>query len=252
MTIPLQSGLIYGPVNSRRLGRSLGVNIVSTKIKTCTLNCVYCQYGLRRLSDEELNNIQWYPPKRKITEKLEKVLPHLTPPPSFLTFSGNGEATLHPEFPEIVEAVLEIRNKFVPETSVTILSNSSTVGKPRIRKTLALLDKRIMKLDCGNEENFHRYNQPIMSVNFDDILQGLEKMEDVTIQALFAGGNGGNYNQENIEDWLTKIEKISPSDVQIYSLDRPYPSKLISPLNTEQLIEICNRVTAMGISAHVY
>ena len=252
MTIPLQQGLIYGPVNSRRLGRSLGLNIVSSKIKTCTLNCVYCQYGLRRLSDSEIENKQWYPAKNKIIKKLEDIVPHLDPVPDFLTFSGNGEATLHPQFPEIVQDVLNIRDRYLKDTLVTILSNSSTVTRPRIREVLSLLDKRIMKLDCGNEENFLRYNQPIAGIKYHDIVYGLSQLNDVTIQALFSGGAGGNFNENNIKTWLIKLASILPADVQIYTLDRPYPSKLISPLSREQLEEICERVTELGISAKVY
>jgi wyosine [tRNA(Phe)-imidazoG37] synthetase (radical SAM superfamily) len=252
MTIPLQKGLIYGPVNSRRLGRSLGINVVSTKIKTCTFNCVYCQYGLRRLDDEELENSKWYPSPKKIIAKLNQILPIISPPPDYLTFSGNGEATLHPAFPEIVQEVLNVRDTNKVPASVAILSNSSTVNKPRVRKTLALLDRRIMKLDCGNEETFKQFNQPVAGICFSEIINGLREIENITIQSLFAGGSGGNFHQENISAWIDRLKEISPADVQIYTLDRPYPSKLITPLEKDKLLTLKEEALHNGIRAEVY
>ena len=252
MTIPLQKGIIYGPVNSRRLGRSLGINVVSTKIKTCTFNCLYCQYGLRRVADAELKNSNWYPPATRIAAKLVEVLAILDAPPAYLTFSGNGEASLHPAFPEIVREVIKIRNIHCPEALVAILSNSSTVVDERIRNTLGYLDQRIMKLDCGDEKNFKGFNQPIDGIRFIDIVDGLKTLEDVTIQALFAGGSRGNYHPANIGSWLEVLTEISPSGVQIYTLDRPYPSKMISPLEKEKLIGLKNEVRKRGIEAEVY
>jgi len=252
MTIPLQAGIIYGPVNSRRLGQSLGLNIVSTKIKTCMFNCVYCQYGLRRVDEEQMNDRHWYPSSREITKALESVLPILNPKPSYLTFSGNGEATLHPEFSDLVEKVRTIRDSHAPDAEVAILSNSSTVGRVEIREALQKLDKRIMKLDCGNQETFYRYNQPLPDIFLDEIVEGLKFMADVTLQALFSGGEGGNYTEENIKDWIEKVKEINPTSVQIYSLDRSYPSANISPLPGEELMKIKDLLNKEKIKADVY
>jgi wyosine [tRNA(Phe)-imidazoG37] synthetase (radical SAM superfamily) len=252
MTILLQRGIIYGPVNSRRLGRSLGVNIVSTKIKTCTFNCVYCQYGLRRIPNENLHNSQWYPSLRQITDKLEEILPIFEQPPAYITFSGNGESTLHPDFTAIVDRVKRIRDKYAPKALVAILSNSSTVMKKDIRNTLGKLDRRIMKLDCGDKDTFLRYNQPLEYINYEFILNGLKKMKDITIQSLFSGGIGGNNGSEHVQVWVEKIKDIAPTDVQIYTLDRSYPSEFISPLAHEELNEIKNLVIQVGIKAEVY
>jgi wyosine [tRNA(Phe)-imidazoG37] synthetase (radical SAM superfamily) len=252
MTIPLQAGIIYGPVISRRLGRSLGLNIVSTKIKTCTFNCVYCQYGLRRVDAEQMNDSHWYPSSREITTALKSVLPILNPKPSYLTFSGNGEATLHPQFSALVEEVKAIRDELAPEAEVAILSNSSTVVKGEIREALQKLDKRIMKLDCGNQESFYRYNQPLPNIFLDEIVDGLKLMEDVILQALFCGGESGNYNEENIKDWIKKVKDINPTAVQIYSLDRSYSSGKISPLPGEELMKIKVLLDRESIKAEVY
>jgi wyosine [tRNA(Phe)-imidazoG37] synthetase (radical SAM superfamily) len=252
MTIPLQSGIIYGPVNSRRLGRSLGVNIVSTKIKICMFNCVYCQYGLSRVGEEYMSDIRWYPSPREITAALENILPILDPKPAFITFSGNGEATLHPEFSSLIDQIKKIRYTHAPNAAVAILSNSSTITKIEIREAIQRLDKRIMKLDCGNEDTFKRYNQPMQNLRLQDIVEGLKQVKDVTIQALFSDGVGGNYTGDNITDWVTKIKEIKPTSVQIYSLDRSYPSALISPLSIAELNKIKNLLDIENIRSEVF
>ena len=252
MTIPLQQGIIYGPVNSRRLGRSLGVNIVSTKIKTCTFNCVYWQYGLQRIPDEYLTDHHWYPSTRKIIDTLGEILPVLNPAPAYITFSGNGEATLHPDFPTIVNQVKQLREKYTPQAAVAILSNSSTVITEEIREALSCLDRKIMKLDCGDEETFKRYNQPLPGITLRDIIEGLKQMDNITIQALFAGGGAGNYSDDHIRRWVEKITEIAPADVQIYTLDRSYPSEFITPLSKEELLKIKDLVTKEEIRAEVF
>lgn len=252
MTIPLQSGIIYGPVNSRRLGRSLGVNIVSTKIKTCTLNCVYCQYGLSRVGDDQMTDIRWYPSVQQITDALTNILTILDPKPAYITLSGNGESTLHPEFPVIVEQIAQIRDADSPESLLAILSNSSTTTNRVIRDTLQRMDKRIMKLDCGNEETFKRYNLPQPGIHFEDIIEGLKQIEDVTIQDLFSGGGGGNYTDENISDWVERILEIKPVSVQLYTLDRSYPSATISPLAVEELAKIKDLLDNENIISDVF
>ena len=236
MTIPLQSGIIYGPVQSRRLGRSLGINIVSTKIKTCTFNCVYCQYGLRRISTDLMRDPHWYPSVNQVKDKLEQVLAVLNPGPAYITFSGNGESTLHPEFYKIVMEVKRLRDQYTSGAKVAILSNSSTVMNPHIRKALHKLDKRIMKLDCGDEETFKHFNQPIPGIIFTEIINGLHEINDLTIQALFADGSAGNYTKRNVEKWLKIITQLKPQEVQIYTLDRSYPPTFIQPLPREKLM----------------
>jgi wyosine [tRNA(Phe)-imidazoG37] synthetase (radical SAM superfamily) len=199
-----------------------------------------------------MNDSRWYPSSLEITIALKSVLPILNPKPSYITFSGNGEATLHPEFSSIVEEVKAIRDAHAPEAEVAILSNSSTVVKAEIREALQKLDKRIMKLDCGNQETFYRYNQPLPNIFLDQIVDGLKHIKDVTLQALFSGGTSGNYTEENINDWIEKVKDIDPTSVQVYSLDRSYPAANISSLSREELMKIKNLLDKEGIKATAY
>jgi wyosine [tRNA(Phe)-imidazoG37] synthetase (radical SAM superfamily) len=199
-----------------------------------------------------MNDIRWYPSIQEITDALENVLTILDPKPAYITFSGNGESTLHPGFPTIIDQIKEIRNTHAPEAAVAILSNSSTVTNNVIREALKRLDKRIMKLDCGNEETFRRYNQPLPNIHLEEIVDGLKQIDDVTIQALFSGGGGGNYTDDNIYDWVAKVKEIKPTSVQIYTLDRSYPSALISPLIKTELTKIKNLLDKENIKSAVF
>jgi wyosine [tRNA(Phe)-imidazoG37] synthetase (radical SAM superfamily) len=199
-----------------------------------------------------MNDIRWYPSIQEITDALENVLTILDPKPAYITFSGNGESTLHPGFPTIIDQIKEIRNTHAPEAAVAILSNSSTVTNNVIREALKRLDKRIMKLDCGNEETFIRYNQPLPNIHLEEIVDGLKQIDDVTIQALFSGGGGGNYTDDNIYDWVAKVKEIKPTSVQIYTLDRSYPSALISPLTKTELTKIKNLLDKENIKSAVF
>lgn len=247
-TIPLQRGIIYGPVNSRRLGRSLGINLLPTNIKVCSFNCAYCQYGWTRRSLPEPD----LPGMSEVVSALEKFLQNLTVAPAYLTFSGNGEATLHPEFGEIVEQVTILRNRYLPHARTAILSNSSTVSSPTIREVLSRLDVRIMKLDCGLENCFRTYNRPRRGIELKLIIRGLKELRDVTIQTLFAGGPGGNFTAENLEGWIKALEEIKPVFVQIYTLDRGYPSRQISPVKPDDLMQLKERLQQHGTMSGVY
>ncbi len=252
MTIPLQRGLTYGPVNSRRLGRSLGINLLPLHLKVCTFNCVYCQYGWTRIHDwRSVDRDQW-PAVDQVVREVSRVLQDLSPPPAYLTFSGNGEPTLHPDFPEIAEKLRDVRDQLAPATRIALLSNSTTVGSPAILKAISRLDVPIMKLDCGDEECFQRYNRPGQGITLTQIVSGLSELKNVNIQTLFSEGEEGNYSENNLDSWIDKLHMISPVLVQIYTLDRGYPSEKIRPVTAEQLTGIKNRLDKENICARVF
>ena len=252
MTIPLQRGIIYGPVRSRRLGRSLGINLLPTSYKICTFNCLYCQYGWTRIHGRILRDRDAWPKVNEVYNALERSLKEISPSPDYITFSGNGEPTIYPDFPVIVDGVIKLRNDLAPSAKVAVLSNSTMVMDENILTALSRLDVKIMKLDCGAVECFKSYNRPAKGVHFEEIVKGLAKLENVTIQSLFSGGPKGNFCPENIEVWIDNIQQISPSTVQLYTLDRGFPSNKIAMLNKNQLIELKERLNEFGIDSEVY
>jgi wyosine [tRNA(Phe)-imidazoG37] synthetase (radical SAM superfamily) len=249
MLLELQSTIIYGPIRSRRIGTSLGVNILPPKIKICSFDCLYCQYGW---TDFSLMENAEYPRPEEAGKALEEALDRLSEPPRWITFSGNGEPTLHPEFGRIVDLVIEVRDSRAPGAGTAILSNSTTVHRPEIREALEKLDLRIMKLDAGTPDAFASYNRPAQGITLEIVVEGLAELDDVTIQSLFTKGPAGNSSEGHISAWIEHLKRIEPVMVQIYSLDRGFPSREIGELDPEELEEIRARLEAEGIPAKVF
>jgi wyosine [tRNA(Phe)-imidazoG37] synthetase (radical SAM superfamily) len=256
MLLELQKGIIYGPVHSRRLGLSLGLNLFPGTGKICSFNCVYCQYGWTTVHAARIPKAQFaLPSPEEVLDALRVALCQLASKPAYLTFSGNGEPALHPDFERIVEAVIETRKELAPEAKTAILSNSTSVNSEKIRRALARLDARIMKLDCGSKEIFQKYNQPCCGVNFDSIIEGLRELSaeaPVTIQTLLSAGENGNFSAQNIDEWVECLKSIRPSFVQVYTLDRGFPAENLCPLSRDKLLWARDQVIKAGISTEVF
>lgn len=251
--LKLQDGIIYGPIQSRRLGASLGINLMPTQYKLCPLNCVYCQYGwTNALTVDSMIYHNDLPTADQVETALKNALMAGTRA-GYLTFSGNGEATIHPNFDEIVDRVTFIRDKYLPEARTCILSNSAVVNREDVRSALEKLDIRIMKLDAGDEETFFQINRPAIEVKFKEIIAGLKKLSFFTMQSLFVTGEVSNIEEAKVADWIAHIDQLRPREVQIYSIDRmPAYAKLVR-VPVEQLNQIAELGQKMtGVSMKVY
>jgi len=250
----LQEAIVYGPVSSRRLGCSLGLNILPVSYKLCSLNCVYCQYGWTKTLVREADScLSELPGVEDVTAALTAALQELKENgvrPSYVTFSGNGEPTLHPQFEQIVESVKKVRDRLAPEALVAILSNSTTVGDKSVRRALEKLDVRVMKLDCGAEEGFSSYNRPCPGVELEEIIGGLKRLKKFSLQSLFTNLNS---DDESVKKWLSVLKVLKPLDVQVYTLDRSAPLAELKAVSKSTLEEIARRVKSeTGIPAEVF
>ncbi len=250
--LPLKNDVVYGPVNSRRLGKSLGINVLTANTKICSLNCLYCQYGYTRIKVEKINQITNFFSIESIIQGLESRLSNDPCRLDYLTFSGNGEATLHPDFPDLVNAVINLRNKYCPAARTAILSNGTRIGQPHIQAALDKLDLKIIKLDCAAEDLYRQYNRPIIPFNLRQMIHLLATMKNITIQALFTAGRSGNFSPDHLKTWIRSIIFIRPLMVQIYSLDRGYPSKQITKLSGDDLQPLVDELAQSGITAQRY
>lgn len=250
MLLELKKGCVYGPVNSRRLGRSLGINALPSGHKHCTFDCLYCQYGWTRR--DCLTTPDEFPTTATVLAEVETALRRLPEPPAFLTFSGHGEPTLHPEFPHLVDGVIDLRDRLAPTTRTAILSNSSRLGDPLIRAALQRLDICIMKLDTGSQAALDAFNQPLEGLPVEALVNGLVELDHVTIQSLFAGGPAGNHTDAQIAAWIGCVERIRPVAVQVYGLDRDAPSHLLAPVSRADLEAIAAALRSRGIQAAAF
>jgi wyosine [tRNA(Phe)-imidazoG37] synthetase (radical SAM superfamily) len=217
--LELQRDVIYGPVNSRRLGRSLGINVLPSSRKVCTFDCVYCQYG-RAEAVTTTDTHAGFPSVQTILDKVEEAIRRQPTPPDYLTFSGNGEPTLHPHFPEIVAEVLRLRDRISPEARVALLSNSSRVHRREIREAIEQLDDPILKLDAGDPVTLAQISRPAPGVTLERIVEGLAELPYLIIQSMIISGQAQNSAGEAHQAWLATLVRISPDEVQMYSADR--------------------------------
>jgi len=228
--IPLQSGIIYGPVKSRRLGWSLELNISPTGYKFGSFNCVYCDCGPTMVHGSNMSDtLRDFPSPDDFARALGRALrKHKDRQIDNITFSGNGEPTLHPQFEELVDIAGALRQQYVPKAKLGILSNSSTACLEKVRQALGKLDFRIMKLDVGNPKMFQVINRPCKGMNYDTIVNSLKTLENVTLQTMFINGKASNVGKQEVSDWIERVGEIKPVKVQIYSLRRPLAAAVSS------------------------
>jgi wyosine [tRNA(Phe)-imidazoG37] synthetase (radical SAM superfamily) len=255
--LPLHQGITYGPVRSRRLGQSLGINVLPRHQKICTFNCSYCQYGWTRNYPSGATTAAdaWPDPSvvaRGVATALERLKKH-GEHIDRLTLAGHGEPTLHPQFSDVVDALLQVRDQMAPGVPLAILSNSSTLNSPAIAGALARIDERYMKLDAGDVTLLRRVNAA--TVPFDQIVDGLRRLPRVVIQTMFVRDRLSRIDNTGdlaVSVWIAALGKIRPAGVHIYTIDRAPAWPYLQPVAVARLTEIARRVQAAGLVAEAF
>jgi wyosine [tRNA(Phe)-imidazoG37] synthetase (radical SAM superfamily) len=253
----LQTGIIYGPVQSRRLGISLGINLLPTEYKLCSFNCIYCQYGWTKKGTlAPAESLDGLPSVEEIKRAVETALEQLAANDKIIdsmTICGNGEPTLYPNLTAVFDATKQLRDRYQPQARLTILSNSSTVGRKEVREALDMLDLKIMKFDAGSEELFRQLNHPRGPIYMGDIVDGLKQLTNIFLQSLFVQGRVTNADPDSVALWLERVHDIHPLGVQVYTLDREPADKRIERVSLATLQWIADQVQwRAGIPAEVY
>jgi wyosine [tRNA(Phe)-imidazoG37] synthetase (radical SAM superfamily) len=215
--------VIYGPLEQQPLGHNLGLNILGD-VKVCAFDCVYCDLGRTTVRLNRLKSDVTLPSVDEVKTLLEAALRKIHtegPTVDGIVISGNGEPALHPEFPEIVKSVLDLRGTWLPGKPVTIFTSGAGLDTRKTSDAMNLLDRRLVKFDAGNEKLFKIVNAPLSRTNLARVLSGVRKLRDVTIQSLFFEGNLSNTQATDIDDWIEVIAMIRPKGVYIYGLTRP-------------------------------
>lgn len=248
--------IIFGPIRSRRLGLSLGVNLLPIDAKICSFNCVYCECGFNTTMQESP-----IPTREQVRETLESKLKEMVAEgqiPDVITFAGNGEPTLHAEFEGIIDDTIALRDKFCPTAKVSVLSNSTRVHKPHVFAALNKVDNNILKFDSAIDRTMKLMDQPVgKHINVAWFIEHLKKFHGkLIIQTMFLRGevNGepiDNTTDEEIEAWLNALKQINPQQVMIYSLDREAPTQTLQKVSIEELNAIAEKVRARGLEVSV-
>ena len=257
MSTILYPSPIFGPVHSRRLGISLGINLMPADGKVCTFDCIYCECGFNK--DHVPHRKQ--PTREAVKQALEATLLQMRQDgqrPDVLTFAGNGEPTGHPDFDHIIADTIALRDRHCPDAKVSVLSNATFIFNERVRDALMKVDNNILKLDTVDMEYIRRVDRPVQSsYRVERIAEGLKAFNGhVIIQSMFMKGTTeidgspvsvDNTGESHVAPWLEAVKAIRPAEVMVYTIDRETPDRLLQKASHEELDAIRDRVRAAGI-----
>lgn len=257
MSTILFDEIVFGPVHSRRLGVSLGMNLLPVDGKVCSFDCIYCECGYN--VDHRAH--KGLPTREEVYEALEKRLAAMHEKGERLdviTFAGNGEPTLHPQFAAIIDDTMALRSIYYPDAKVSVLSNATRIDRPDVFDALNKVDNNILKLDSCFNETVRLIDVPASaSFSVEKLIEELCRFKgNLIVQTLFLQGehNGkiiDNTTEKELLPWLEALRRIAPQEVMIYTIDRETPEKALRKAAPEKLDEIARRVEAMGIKAQV-
>ncbi|MBR1449042.1 MAG: radical SAM protein [Prevotella sp.] len=243
---------IFGPVHSRRLGISLGINLLPADGKVCSFDCIYCECGF----NEEHRPSLPLPMPAEVSQALEAKLRQMADEgqlPDVLTFAGNGEPTCHPRFAEIISDTIRLRDRYCPQAKVSVLSNSTMIHRPEVHDALMRVDNNILKLDTVDPLYINKVDHPAGTYDVEKIIERMKAFHGhLIIQTMFMRGecNGesvDNTGDEYVQPWLDAVSEIGPRQVMVYTIDRETPAQGLLKATPAQLDAIKQRVEALGI-----
>lgn len=247
---------IFGPIHSRRLGISLGINLMPADGKVCTFDCIYCECGF----NADRRPAQQRPSREYVRQALEEQLRRMQaegPSPDVLTFAGNGEPTTHPDFAGIIDDTLALRDRYFPAAKVSVLSNATLIGRPAVAAALRRVDNNILKLDTVSADYIARVNRPTGAYDVEGIVEQMAAFGgQAIVQTLFMKGQSEGRDVDNTGDayvlpWLEAVRRIAPRMVMIYTIDRETPDHGLLKATPAELDRIAGLVRAAGLEVSV-
>ena len=245
--------IIYGPIRSRRLGVSLGVNLMPIDAKLCTFDCVYCECGWNQpILHPQL------PTREQVRKELGSQLSVLNHQLDVITFSGNGEPTMHPDFFGIIQDTCTLRDKYCPQAKVSVLSNSTQLGRSDVVEALKLCDNRILKLDSAVDATMRLIDRPVNPhLTVSQLMKWLQQFDgDFTLQTCFLRGKNQNLiidntTPEELQAWYQAVDRLAPKQVMIYVIDRATPLKTLEKIPAIEMHQIAQPLRDKGIDVIV-
>ncbi|NUM80504.1 radical SAM protein [bacterium] len=247
---------VYGPVHSRRLGPSLGINLLPGKRKVCNFECIYCECGWTDTAIKD--NLPTASEFEAACENKLKSMRESGEALNYISFAGNGEPTLHPEFDTVIEITLKLRQQYYPKARIAVFSNATRLNLSNVFDALKKIDDRILKLDAGTEKMFRLIDMPDNGITLDSITKNLSQLNgDVTIQSMFLRGEFRGHFIDNTtghetDAWIERLKIIHPKMVMLYSLDRQPPAENLEKISKTELESIVKKVNEAGIPAEAF
>ncbi|MBT3242956.1 MAG: radical SAM protein [Bacteroidetes bacterium] len=249
--------IIFGPVTSRRLGASLGINLLPGDRKICNFNCIYCECGWTKKTHGHRSE---YPVREHVKDELKQRLLQMKSagePLDTITYAGNGEPTLHPDFPGIIDDCIELRDQIFPDISIAVLSNASRISNANIFNALIKIDQNILKIDSAFPETIKLINQTKADYNLDSIIEKMKMFKgNFTLQTLFVKGSYqevpiDNSSDKEVQAWLEIVKLLMPQTVMVYTIARDTPIQTLEKVSASRLDAIAEEVRKLGLEAAV-
>ncbi|MBP5346998.1 MAG: radical SAM protein [Bacteroidales bacterium] len=247
---------IVGPIHSRRLGISLGVNLLPKDGKVCSFDCLYCECGWN--ADHRGGHL---PDADEVMHELETKLQTMHAAGEALdviTFAGNGEPTLHPDFPRVIERTLQLRDHYYPKVKVSVLSNATQIGKEAVRAALLRVDNNILKIDGAFDETIRLIDQPADShYTVRQVIEWMKTFQgQLIVQTMFVRGEHNSHRVDNttpqeVAAWCDLMREVRPHQIMVYSLDRPTPEPNLTKVSKEEMAQLVAPLVAEGFQVMI-
>ena len=244
--------IVFGPIFSRRLGSSLGVNILPSKGKLCNFDCIYCECGWNKdgISDKIFPRLEQV--EAALEKKMSKASAEGVPVDS-ITFSGNGEPTMNPDFPQIIDATLRLRDKYFPEAKVSVLSNATLIGRKPVADALKKVDNPILKIDAASDEAIAIINKPVGRYSLDEVVENLKAFDgNFILQTMFLRSDAvDTVTPELLGRWMDLVRTLKPREIMVYTIDRETPDKTLGKYSVEEMTAFVQPLIDEGFKIQV-
>ena len=244
--------IVFGPIFSRRLGSSLGVNILPSKGKLCNFDCIYCECGWNKdgISDKVFPRLAQV--EAALEEKMANAAAEGVPVDS-ITFSGNGEPTMNPDFPQIIDAVLRLRDKYFPQAKVSVLSNATLIGRKPVIEALMKVDNPILKIDAASDEAVRKINKPVGHYCLDEVVEDLKAFNgNFVLQTMFLKSDYVDTSSPDLlGKWMEIVRVLRPREIMVYTIDRETPDKTLGKYTVEELTAFVQPLIDEGFKIQV-
>lgn len=244
--------IVFGPIFSRRLGSSLGVNVLPSKGKLCNFDCIYCECGWNKDGIAERRFPLLADVEAALEDKMSKASSEGVPVDS-ITFSGNGEPTMHPDFPQIIEVTLRCRDRYFPQAKVSVLSNATLIGRPAVAEALMKVDNPILKIDASSDELIEKLNKPVGRYRLSETVEALKKFDgNFILQTMFLRSPDFNtVDPEALAGWMDIVRETRPREIMVYTIDRETPDKSLGKYTVEEMTEFVRPLIDDGFKIQI-
>ncbi len=244
--------IVFGPIFSRRLGSSLGVNLLPSKGKLCNFDCIYCECGWNKDGVEDRSFPEYPEIEAALEEKMAKAAEDGTGVDS-ITFSGNGEPTMHPDFPKVIDLTLRLRDKYFPHAKVSVLSNATLIGREEVAQALMRVDNPILKIDASSDALIGKINKPVGTYSLDAVVRNLKKFDGrFILQTMFLKSpDFDTAAPEALGRWMDIVRELRPREVMVYTIDRETPDKTLGKYTVEEMTEMVRPLVEEGFAIQI-